>query len=295
MIETMRKVAALVFLVLGSTQLIGQSGNDTPLIHTILFKITSHDSTRASYLFGTHHAFGKSFFDSLTIANQALEACDLLILENVQTLGRTTEEIINRRKTKTDWNKLLSKKDLAFVQKLFAKSPTDYRKMTPTEMYAFLNRYFKQEVCLTKSLEDTSLSLDGYIGSRAIEQNTLLQGLESAEEQIALMNKDVEGMPRKIHKRRLANSINQIRSENSTYCEETDWYATMEIDYQFDKPCRNALMLTDRNNKWIEIITEELKSNSCFIAVGLSHLMYECGLINQLKGLGYTITPIIVD
>jgi uncharacterized protein YbaP (TraB family) len=41
-------------------------------------------------------------------------------------------------------------------------------------------------------------------------------------------------------------------------------------------------------------IKDLIEKKNCFIAVGLSHLMYECGLINQLTELGYTITPIEV-
>lgn len=65
----------------------------------------------------------------------------------------------------------------------------------------------------------------------------------------------------------------------------------MEIDYQWKSPCRNVLMLTERNEKWIRRITEFLETNNCFIAVRLSHLMYECGLITQMKEQGYLITP----
>lgn len=291
---TARIITPLLFLILTSTYLTGQADRDTRSVNTILFKITSLNSDKTSYLFGTHHAFGKSFFDSLTIANQALASCDLLIKENLNIPGRMAEDIINQRTNETKWNKYLDKENLAFIKNLFATSPTDYHKLTPTEMYVFLNRYFKQQVCLNKSIEDTSLSLDDYISSRAIEQDIELHGLETTEEQIVLINKDVEGMPRKNHKRRLASIIDKISTENSSYCEETDWYANMEIDYKNNEPCRNALMLTDRNNKWMDDIREKLISNNCFIAVGLSHLMYECGLINQLKELGYTITPIEV-
>ena len=290
----MRKITTLLVLVFTSTYLLGQNGNDTLSVKTILFKITSQNSNKTSYIFGTHHAFGKSFFDSLTKANQALASCDLLIKENINIPGKMAEDIINQRTNKTEWTKYLSKKDLTFIQNLFATSPTDYSKMTPTEMHVFLSRYFKQQVCLNKSAKDTSLSLDNYISSIAIEQNIELYGLETTEEQIVLINKDVEGMPRKSHKRRLANIIEINRTENSNYCEETDWYSNMEVDFKFNEPCGNALILTDRNNKWMNSISKKLKSNSCFVAVGLSHLMYECGLINQLKELGYTITPIEV-
>ncbi len=286
-----REITTLL-LILTSSLLLGQHSNDILLNKTVLFKITNQNSDKISYLFGTHHAFGKAFFDSLTKANQVLESCNLLIKENLNIPGEMAEDIINQRIVITKWNKYLSKEDLSFIKNLFATSPTDYNKMTPTEMYVFLNRYFKQQICLNKNVNDTSLSLDDYISSRARKQNIELYGLETTEEQIALINKDVEGMPRKSHKRRLVNIIDKIRMKNSNYCEETNWYSQMKIDYQLNIPCKNALMLTDRNNKWIKTISYLLKKKNCFIAVGLSHLMYECGLINQLKSLGYTITPI---
>ena len=259
---------------------------------TVLFKITATNSTKTSYLFGTHHAFGKLFFDSLTAANQALSGSEIVIKENLNIPGHTAEDIINNRKKVVKWRTYLNRNDLTFIKNLFAKSPTDYCKMRPSEMYAFLNRRFKQQVCLNKGSNDSSLSLDDYIGSMANEKHIALYGLETTEEQIALINKDVDGMPKRTQKRRLSNIIAKIRTENRNDCGETDWYAQMEIDYQLHSPCSNALVLTDRNNTWIKKIRKLLDTKNCFIAVGLSHLMYDCGLINQLQRLGYTLTPI---
>ena len=266
----------------------------TDTLNTVLFKVTSSKNNNVSYLFGTHHAFGKSFFDTLKNANQALNACELMVKENLNISGHLAENIINSRTTRTKWHKYLKKDDLIFVQNLFAYSPTDFNKMTPTEMYAFLNRHFKQQVCLAKDPADTSLSLDDYIAFKAKLKNIELIGLETTEEQIELINKDVEGMPRRNHKRRLSNIINKIRTKNDNDCTETDWYNRMQIDYQLNSPCRNALVLTNRNNKWIRDIEKLLEKNNCFIAVGLSHLMYKCGLISQLKELGYSISPMKV-
>ena len=290
-----REIITLLLLLLTSTVLSGQNSSDTILYKTILFKVAHSNSAKTSYLFGTHHAFGKYFFDSLTEANKALMHCDMLIKENLNIPGEMAEDIINRRTTLTKWSSYLKKEDLSFIENLFAKSPTHYTKMTPTEMYVFLNRYFKQQVCLNKNPDDTSLSLDDYIGFKAGRNNITLYGLETTEEQINLINKDVEGMPRSAHKKRLAGIIHKIRSNNASHCEETDWYSHMEIDLQLHEPCRNSLLLTDRNNKWMGSIKEKLESNNCFIAVGLSHLMFECGLINQMRQRGYTVTPITVN
>lgn len=271
-----------------------KSKKDSDSINTVLFKVTSSNNNHVSYIFGTHHAFGKVFFDSLTKAKQALASSDIVIKENLNIPGETAEDIINRRTETTQWKKYLSKEELSYIKNLFATSPTDFNKMTPTEMYVFLNRHFKQQVCLNKNADDTSLSLDDYIATKAVGQNIELYGLETTEEQINLINKDVEGMPRKNHKRRLSNIIEKISTKNINDCEEMNWYSQMVIDYQMNVPCRNALVLTDRNNRWIKKISNLLEEKNCFIAVGLSHLMYECGFINQLLELGYTITPIEV-
>ena len=269
-----------------------KSKKDSDSFNTVLFKVTSSNNNHVSYLFGTHHAFGKVFFDSLTKANQALTSSELVIKENLNISGEMAEDIINRRIEITQWKKYLSKDDLAYIGNLFAASPTNYNKMTPTEMYVFLNRHFKQQVCLNKNADDTSLSLDDYIATKAVGQHIELYGLETTEEQINLVNKDVAGMPRKTHKRRLSNIIEKIRNKNVNDCEEINWYSQMDMDYQMNTPCRNTLMLTDRNDKWMMQIKDLIEKKNCFIAVGLSHLMYECGLINTLIELGYTITPI---
>ncbi|MEZ4953111.1 MAG: TraB/GumN family protein [Saprospiraceae bacterium] len=259
---------------------------------TVLFQITKSNSQFTSYLFGTHHAFGNSFFDSLKNAMPALISSEVLIKENLDIPGHLAEDIINRRSSKTKWAKYLNKEDLVFTENLFASSKLDFNKMTPTELHVFLSRYYKERVCHAKNSTDEYYSLDDYIGSVAQKNNLKLIGLETTEEQIYLINKDVRGMPKKVHKKRIARLIARIQSQSMDNCSEIDWYRKMEFDYNLEKPCQNKLMLTDRNNKWMLQLKNHLASNNCFIAVGLSHLMFECGLINQLKDLGYSITPI---
>ena len=267
---------------------------DTLTYNTILFKVIHPNNNKISYLFGTHHAFGNSFFNSLQNATDALKKSDLLIKENLNITGHLAEDIINKRTSTTKWLRYLSKENFEFVNNIFSSSKVDINKMTPTELNTFLNRYYKEKVCLSKQSTDDYLSLDDYIGTVAEKFQLELIGLETTEFQIELINQDVQGMPRKVHKKRLLSIISRIKSNRSDNCSEIDWYRNMDFDYKLDSPCKNTLVLTDRNNKWMNQIQEYLKSNNCFIAVGLSHLMFECGLINQLKNLGYTITPISV-
>ncbi|MCG6190037.1 TraB/GumN family protein [Maribellus maritimus] len=259
-----------------------------------MFKITSAKNQKISYIFGTHHAFGKPFFDALKNANQCLAASDLLIKENLNIPGHLAEDIINKRTDITKWNKYLNKDDLAYIKNMFATSPTDFNKMTPAEMYVFLNRYFKEQVCLSNNANGTHQSLDNYIGSIAEQLNIKQIGLETTEAQIELINKDIEGMPGRIHKKRLSSVIYRIKSKDTNGCAEIEWYKKMEFDFRLDQPCQNNLILADRNNKWLNEIKEHLQESNCFIVVGLSHLMFKCSLINQLQDLGYVVEPVKV-
>ncbi|MEC7263486.1 MAG: TraB/GumN family protein [Bacteroidota bacterium] len=287
-----KPITTLLIFVLTSTLLFGQNRDVFDNNETLLFKVTKENSDKVSYLFGTHHALGKSFFDSLTIANKALKSSEIAMFESVGILGQMYPDIVVKRKTTTNWNKYLNKEDYSFIKNLLENSNTDYTKMTPTEMYTFLNRYHKQHICVKRAEGDTSFTLDDYIRSRAEDYNLRVVGLESTADQIKWINEDVEGMPRRTHKRRLAYAINRIRTKDTSSCQETTWFTSLNIDLQLNKPCTNSLMLTDRNARWMETIIPLIEADNCFIAVGFSHYWYECGLINQLIDLGYKIEPV---
>jgi uncharacterized protein YbaP (TraB family) len=58
----------------------------------------------------------------------------------------------------------------------------------------------------------------------------------------------------------------------------------------FDK--MEAKLLTERNDKWISSMQDQLKKNPTFFAVGAMHLVGEKGLISQLKAAGYTVEAV---
>lgn len=287
-----KHITTLLLFVLTSTFLFGQGGDVFDNNGTLLFKVTKENSEKVTYLFGTHHALGKSFFDSLPEANKALKSSDIAIFENVNIPGQMYQDIVSKRTTTTNWKKYLNKEDYNFIKELFQNSDTDYTKMTPTEMYTFLNRHHKQYICEDRTEGDTSFTLDDYICSKAKDFNLKVIGLESTKDQIKWINQDVEGMPRRTHKKRLSYAVNRIRSKDSSNCQETIWFKNLNIDLQLDKPCTNSLMLTDRNVRWMKTLQPLIETNNCFIAVGFSHYWYKCGLLNQLMDLGYKIEPV---
>ena len=95
------------------------------------------------------------------------------------------------------------------------------------------------------------------------------------------------------HDRRFVPVETSPEGEGGTAgCGEVERYALLEWDLRLSAPCTNTLMLTDRNARWMERIEGPVRDRNCFIAVGLSHLMYDCGLIVQLRARGYRVEPV---
>ncbi len=55
---------------------------------------------------------------------------------------------------------------------------------------------------------------------------------------------------------------------------------------------QKELLIDERNNMWMNRITNLIENKSSFIAVGAAHLGGKKGLINQLRKLNYTVVPI---
>ncbi len=279
--------------VLFTTILLSQGAlaqvDDSP--RTILYKVSHPETEVESYLFGTHHAFGKTFFDSLTAANKALESCTILYTET-DSDQLTSTEIINQRSHETEWKKFFNKKELEYLDSLFSVSEVPMVKLSPAELYTVLNRKYNERVCLAKSEGDGYISLDDYIKEKSRQLGMKLEGFESPALQLEFINRDLEGMPLKVHKKRLKRMLKLLHSENPENCGDVGWYSRMDYQLNLEKPCTNALMLTNRNDHWMKTIVPEISKNSCFIAVGLTHLMFDCGLISQLRTQGFLVEAV---
>jgi uncharacterized protein YbaP (TraB family) len=73
-------------------------------------------------------------------------------------------------------------------------------------------------------------------------------------------------------------------------------YKNLDMDYELDTLLNEKspalLLLINRNNRWTEILDAAFSSGNCFVAVGFRHLFYKQGLIQKLRELGYSVTPI---
>ncbi|MEE0974926.1 MAG: TraB/GumN family protein, partial [Muribaculaceae bacterium] len=57
-------------------------------------------------------------------------------------------------------------------------------------------------------------------------------------------------------------------------------------------PQSQARLVDNRNKAWVNTITDIIADKSTIVCVGALHLPGDNGLINLLRGQGYTVTPI---
>jgi uncharacterized protein YbaP (TraB family) len=57
-------------------------------------------------------------------------------------------------------------------------------------------------------------------------------------------------------------------------------------------PHEMKALLDDPNKNWMQQLPHLMKKQSLFVAVDGLHLVGESGLVNRLRKMGYTVTPV---
>ncbi|WP_027388499.1 TraB/GumN family protein [Chryseobacterium gregarium] len=279
------KVAILLFLL--SIQLIFAQ-------ETILWKIEKPGSQKVSYLLGTLHQVGNSFVDERPLIKELLSHSDIAVFESVDDKKKTIIDVMNSRPDNFSYREHLDKKDVQFLESISTDWTVPISKATPAELAVKLEQLYVLEVCETTKSTDTEKHLDDYLLSVAEKVKIKTVGLETNADQFKALNsmqiydwKAVkEGIGARVKNLQKKKDKNQLCSIANTYLSD------MNFDYQFNVKCENGAMLSDRNKKWIPQIDQILQNNNAFIAVGLMHIFWDCGIISELRKLGYKVTPV---
>lgn len=137
---------------------------------------------------------------------------------------------------------------------------------------------------------------DQFLAQTAVAQKMPVIGLETAEEQIAVIDSQtIEQQIRELNET-AANPEKAINDFKILY----RTYLTQSADELYNLVVRqfNALgysqprMLDRRNQNWIPVIEKNIAEKPTFIAVGSGHLGGEKGVIKLLRARGYKLTPI---
>jgi uncharacterized protein len=262
---------------------------------TLLWEVSGNGLSQPSYLYGTVHA----------ICDQ-----DFFVKESIKTNFQKTEQLfleidMDDPKTMTNLMKGIYMTDGTKLKSLFSES--DYQKvakfykdsaqmnldgvqnMKPFMLMSFLIP--KISGCSPKSYE-------AYLMALAKEQKKEVLGLETAETQMAALDKlgipkQAEAMLKMVDEKEWAKGKTGIKKLISDYKNQDldALYKDVSDVSQYGKDFEKAL-LEDRNKAWIPVIRKASAEKSTFFAFGSGHLGGANGVIKLLRKEGFSVTAV---
>lgn len=265
---------------------------------TYLWKISSPGNINISYLFGTYHKVGESFFERYPVLGKALQSSTDVVTE--VELDRQKLLLLYKDKATTDsLRQTLGNKDYQQVLRILGDSSINIKKLDPASIVSRLQSRFESLNCSALQLTDRYF-LDEYIQVMAERLNKKNHYLETVNAQLAYLDETKKKMSwrqARFYIKIILKQYSRYKKNGKTTCSLADNYTQFRLKYELDQPCKKMSeekrkLVAERNQNWMKLLPILIEKNSTFIAVGLEHLHFECGLIIQLRKLGYSVEPI---
>lgn len=281
-----KKMFYLIALLFNCCTLIAQTVSlIKPVENSLIWKIEGNGLQYPSYLMGTIHAVPIGNIDTSQKLKNLILSCTRFFTEMSDTLMTANaflpgDDYIKNHLKKRHYTQL--KKAIQFNYPNALETDSVY-KMT-TYLYKNLLLGYKAKVYFT--------SYEEYLILIANSKNIATDGLETFEDIASLQ----ETYAPESGFTYLSNFIDNLDVEFELYKKSLKVYATHNINYfYFAMQKLNPEMTTDvldkRNLSWLPKIKAAIKKESCFFAIGASHLAGKNGLVNLLRKDGYVVTP----
>ncbi len=260
---------------------------------TILWRVSRPESPDTSYLLGTFHQSGNSFIDSLPAVVQALNGCGLAVFESIDD-GEALIRSLKARPDDASCKKHLGQEELDLLRSLSAGWKVPVEKVTPMELLTKLRQEYVKMHCGTIRPGDKWDHMDRYLIHLATARGMALHGLENDSLQTEVINAGAQGAGWEQLTGHIDEAIVDLAKGRRSHrkCAPARDYLCLSLNYQLDVECGLGGMLKGRNETWMSSLPGLLEQQNCFVAVGLLHLYGRCGLIAQLKALGYVVEPV---
>lgn len=259
--------------------------------NTVLWKISGKNLTKPSYLFGTIHLKDKRIFLANDSLNYFIKNCDTFASElHPDSLNALFFNTANKNDTSDVFKKSLDNGDYEAIDKKLRNDFGLSLRQIKNKNYRFLKLLLNP---VEEKNDDYPTFLDGYLMAIAKRMSKEIIGLEKinshesalnslkAEEKlkrevIDLSKTDKNKAPHEdLIKLYLEGNINKIQDNMSSLAYET----------QHD-------LIYIRNKIMAHTIDSIMKNRTLFATCGSAHLGGDNGMIQMLKELGYTVTPV---
>jgi uncharacterized protein YbaP (TraB family) len=247
-------------------------------------------------LLGTYHLFGNSFVDSFSLIKEKLNASDIIIT-GVKFDRPKVYAYYNSRPASIGLSSALPQEDINYISTIFKNGEVDISKYTPGELFVKLQAVYPKFKCSVINASD-KWAMDEYIQRLGDQQQKTLYFLESDSLQLEKLYQATKAYDWNFFKKAVPGLLAKYKSEtpDEALCFLANQYASFTMDYQLQEECKGSNMtdalVKKRNEDWMQKLPALLEKNNCFIAVGLMHLYNKCGLIDQLRLIGYSVEAV---
>ena len=269
----------------------------------ILYKVEGNGLTSPSYILGTHHLAPLSVIEKVGAAQPFSDSKQVIgeidMTQDQMTLGMAMQPHMIAPADST-LSKVISPEDFTVISEEFKKwapmpgmelSMLDGMKpMVASAMVAVgmaaqaMPGYNPQE------------QLDTYFQTQGKSQGKTIVPLETVDYQASVL---YDSTPIAYQAESLvemlkdpSKAIQSTKDLTAAY-KAQDLNKMLELTEKDDEHPEFMIALLDkRNAEWLEKLPEMMKTAPSFIAVGALHLAGEKGIIEGLKKLGYSVTPV---
>lgn len=258
-----------------------------------------------SYLFGVFHDIGDKFLDQYPVIKTELRKVHAIAMESVQKKKGKVETTDH-----SNWYNSISKPDFDLINDYFKKGAKEISKHARLSLSMFKRlNYSPLDVYVTFlhtevyvicgiHLAHNEQPVEEYLTDWCKYHNDRhhlipLIGLETSDD----IEDNIVGITDKDIVDSMRAAILHPETQDAG-CNLWNNYRNMSgFNYDFKKAAEtidttNLYLLNKRNDHWMPEIKSAINNDRTFIAVGLLHLAYKDGLINQLIASGYTVFPI---
>lgn len=258
------------------------------LENSLLWEISGKELKKPSYLYGTIHMIcSKDYFLSEK-AKKAFEKSDKLLLEINFTDPNEMSQMQQLAMGKEPLSKKLTSEQLAKLDSILKKSTgMSVQQVDSFSLLTVLSLIsIKSFGCLDLKFYEMELS------DAAQKRNISIAGLESVKAQFEILenaysNDEMLTLLEESTPDETVELVDAYKSEN------IEAMYTFSTDKRFTSEKTKKQILDDRNLNWIKQMSELIKQNGIFFAVGAAHLGGEYGVINLLRKEGYTVKPVM--
>ncbi|MCC9072588.1 TraB/GumN family protein [Flavobacterium sp. F-65] len=278
-------VVVIVMLFCGTIQ----AQDKTPkLENSLLWEISGNGLSKSSYLYGTIHLMCPDKYSISEKVKKAFQKSDKLIIEVNFSDPKEMEDAQKLAMGSEPLSKKLSSEELSELDSILQKLAGLKIKQVDnfslaTVMSLITIKTFDCENL--KSYEKDFIDL-------AKKQNKTIGGFETLKGQLEILSSSYSDSEMISMLKELNKELTNKMMDDYVAEDIESLYKAITSDEMMSEKAKNVI-LDQRNINWVKNMSELMKKERLFVAVGSGHLAGEQGVINLLRKAGYKVKPVM--